>query len=131
MSDKLLVRKPSQWACRTPVEAKAMTDWVNAELDRMDAYADASISVRTMHEEDKWRPDSETPDWAIAMMNVGQSIEHADNRGDIEPVRKDLLHLTGHDLARFLKPPKRKRGKKFSKDESNDLAKKAASEVLP
>ena len=35
MSDKLPVSKPSQWACRTPLEAKAMTDWVNAELDRI------------------------------------------------------------------------------------------------
>ena len=33
-------------------------------------------------------------------------------------------------LARFLKPPKRKRGEKFSKDESNDRAKKAATDVL-
>ena len=37
MSDKLPVSKPSQWACRTPLEAKAMSDWVNAELDRIDA----------------------------------------------------------------------------------------------
>ena len=75
-------------------------------------------------------PDSETPDWAIVMMNVGEAIKQADDKGDIEPLRKDLLHLTGHDLARFLKPPKRKRGEKFSKDDSNDRAKKAATDVL-
>ena len=130
MSAKLPVSKPSQWACRTQREANEMTDWVNAELDRIHAYADVAISAVTMHEEDKWRPDGETPDWAIAMMTVGSAIEEADEKGDIEPLRKDLLHLTGHDLARFLKRPKRKRGKKFSKDDSNDRVKKAVTDVL-
>ena len=89
----------------------------------------SSVRVGTMHDEDKWKSDGETPDWAIAMMVVEQAIKQADDKGDIEPLRKDLLHLTGHDLARFLKRPKRKRGEKFSKDDSNDRAKKAATDV--
>jgi hypothetical protein len=130
MSDKRSVSKPLQWACRTPLEAKAMTDWVNAELDRVDAISDSFARAGTMLEEDKWRSDGETPDWAIVWMVVEKAIKQADEKGDIEPLRKDLMHLTGHDLARFLKHPKRKRGEKFSKDNSCDRATRAALEVL-
>ena len=40
------------------------------------------------------------------------------------------LRLTGHDLARFLKRPKQKRGEKFSKGNGHDHVKKAATDVL-
>jgi hypothetical protein len=130
-SDELPVSKPSQWGCRTPLEAKVMTDWVNAHLDRQQAFFDALSDVikHIRHDEDKWSDGGETPDWAIAMMVVADAIKQADEKGDIEPLRKDLLHLTGHDLGRFLKRPERKRGEKFSKDNSNDRAKKAAADV--
>ena len=127
MSDKLLVRKPSQWACRTPVEDKAMTDWVNAELDRIGTNPFRRFSA--MLDERKWEPDGESPDSLIAFLAVERAIKHADDKGDIEPLRKDLLHLTGHDLARFLKRPKRKRGEKFKKDDSSDRVKKAVTDV--
>ena len=130
MSDKLPVSKPSQWACRTKREADAMRDWVNAELDHMDAIRDNFLHFANFNEEDKWNSDGETPDWAIAMMVVAKAIKQADDKGDIEPLRKDLLHLTGHDLSRFLKRPKLKRGGKFSKDDRNDRAKKAATDVV-
>jgi hypothetical protein len=129
MSDKLPVSKPSQWACRTKLEADTMRAWVNTELDHMYAIRDNFLRFGTMHEEDKWRSDGETPDWAIVMMVVAEAIKQADDKGDIEPLRKDLLHLTGHDLSRFLKRPKQKRGGKFSKDDSNDRAKKATTDV--
>ena len=82
-----------------------------------------------MLDEYKWEPDGEATDWEITWMAVERAIRHADNTGNLEPLRKDLLHLTGHDLSRFLKRPAKNRGERFSKDESNDRAKKAATEV--
>ena len=118
---ELPAAKPSQWACRTQSEADAMIAWVNAELDRLDAIGKRYNN----NDEDKWKPDGETPYWAIVMAAVEKSIKLVDETGDIEPLRRDLEHLTGIDLARFLKrPPRITRG-----DSSSDWAKKAAADV--
>jgi hypothetical protein len=105
-----------------------MTDWVNAELDRRGTNSARWFSAWL--DEIKWEPDGEASDSLIAFLAVERAIKHADEEGDIEPLRKDLWHLTGHDLARFLKRPKRKRGEKFSKDDGYDRVKKAATDVL-
>ena len=62
------------------------------------------------------------------MMVIEKAIRHADKTGDIEPLRQDLEHLTGHDLARFLRPPPKTRGQKFTRT-SVDRAKQAAADV--
>lgn len=103
-----------------------MTDWVNAELDRMKLMRERLTSGTA--QADKWQGDAETPDWVVAMMIIEKAIKHADKTGDVEPLREDLLHLTGHDLKRFLRPPRKTRGKKFTRD-SRDLATQAARDV--
>jgi hypothetical protein len=106
-----------------------MTDWVNAELDRL-FINPGSGKLRDILDEYKWAPDGEATDWEITWMAVERAVRRADNTGNLEPLRKDLLHLTGHDLSRFLKRPAKQRGEKFSKDVRNDRAKKAASQTL-
>jgi hypothetical protein len=118
--------KPTHWECSNEVDARAMTAWVNFELDRLKAmrerFTGGPVGV------DKWRGDAETPDWAVTMMVIEKAIRHADKTGDVEPLRQDLLHLTGHDLKRLLRPPPKTRGQKFTRTKE-DRAKQAAADV--
>jgi hypothetical protein len=117
-----------RWECQTPDEAKAMIDWVNNELDRVKASADLWIRLGEELDDEtkKWRSDGETPDWAVVMMVIERAVKKAD-AGDIEPLRNDLLHLTGHDLGKFLKRPKLKRGEHFPKVEKDPVAEAATA----
>jgi hypothetical protein len=118
--------KPTRWECSNEVDAQAMIAWVNFELDRLKAIRERFTSG--FAETDRWRGDAETPDWAVTMMVIEKAIRHADKTGDVEPLRQDLEHLTGHDLARFLRPPPKTRGQKFTRTSAN-RAKQAAADV--
>jgi hypothetical protein len=115
--------KPPQWACSTSAEAKAMTDWVNAELDRHLVYLDVLNQMVTRSFEA--RTDAE-----YLRARVERTMRGADYTGNTEPLRETLRRLTRQDLGRFLKRPKLKTGEKFSKRNSSDHAKKAAADVL-
>lgn len=119
-----------RWACNNKLDAQAMTAWVNAELDRIEILAaNYSFDHFADDEDNKWQSDGETPDWAVTMMVIERAIELADTKRDIERLREDLLHLTGHDLGRFLKlPPKKRGGQKL---EVNPVAKAARLGGVP
>jgi hypothetical protein len=105
------VNKLPQWECRTASEEKAMTDWVNAELNRI--KIDSENFVR--YGESRLTLDERYV--------LERAIEEAD-RGNIESLRRLHPHL-----ARFLQPPELGVGEKYQKDNSNDLVNKAVGDV--
>jgi hypothetical protein len=118
--------KPTRWECSNTADAQAMTAWINFELDRLKALREWFTGDSAG--DDKWQGDADTPDWVVTMMVIEEAIRHADKTGDLEPLLQDLEHLTGHDLARFLRPPPKTRGQKFTRTGA-DHAKQAAADV--
>ena len=88
-----------------------MTDWANAELNRI--KIDSENFVR--YGESRLTLDERYV--------LEQAIEEAD-RGNIESLQRLHPHL-----ARFLRPPALGVGKKYHKDNSNDLVNKAVADV--
>jgi hypothetical protein len=86
--------------CSTKAKKEEMIRWVNQMLDR-------------------FQPDEQPA-------SIAKAMELADKDGNIEPLRKALLQLTGRDLGRFLRRPKRKHGQHFSKAKKCDPVTEAA-----
>ena len=120
---------PSRWECLNECDAKAMTDWVNCELDDWRTFykeldrvpADSALrkflTLGPAPAAGKLRPLYEYKTfvlkWFLAKRKLELAIEEADNWGDMESLRVALLRLTGEDLSRFLERPKRQRGHGF------------------
>jgi hypothetical protein len=100
-----------QWKCRNEHEAKAMTDWVNDQLDQIEIVSErfSRYGETVLSEDDKYL--------------IEQAIEQAD-KGDIEPLRRLFPHL-----ARFMCRPPRERGKRFPKNTEDDPVRRAAADV--
>jgi hypothetical protein len=105
------MNKPHQWECQTPSEAKAMTDWVNAELDWIKIHSENFV---------RYGESTLTLDERYALE---QAIEEAD-RGNVASLQRLYPHL-----ARFLQPPALGVGEKYPKDNSNDPVNKAMVDV--
>jgi hypothetical protein len=89
-----------RWQCRDERDVKAMTDWVNHELNLMDAEA-----LRK-----DLRGENTPTD------NVSFAIEQADNHISIERLRQAFPHL-----ARFLQLPKRGHGERLRSRRYNPI----------
>jgi hypothetical protein len=87
--------KLPQWECRTPSEAKVMTDWVNNELDRLETIRKNFLN----YGEENLEGDAGWLEY--------KAVEKFEENGDIEP-----LQLMFPNLAELLSRvrPKRKRG---------------------
>jgi hypothetical protein len=91
-----------RWDCSKPRDAQNMTKWVNNALD----FRDNKIKyLRVLGE------GLRSFDPAYLKM---KAIEQAD-RGNIGPLR-----LLFPDLAKFLCPPKQKRGQRFPRNKESD-----------
>jgi hypothetical protein len=94
---------------------KAMTDWVNAKLDELDAQQRSFIAVAEENKRQNW-DDADDLDTYIDAVKRARS-------GDIEPLRRMYPHL-----AEFLQRPTRRRGEHL-KDRVIGPAKRAAIDV--
>jgi hypothetical protein len=97
------------WDCSKPADALKMTDWVNLQLNRIPPpgfYSEFFFPPSGSEEDKKWG-----------------AVKEAYN-GNVEPL-KLMLPV----LAPFLTPPKRQRGKRFSKHDEVDPVQQAAMDA--
>jgi hypothetical protein len=89
--------KLPQWECQTPSDAKAMTDWVNNELDRLE-----TIRQRFLNCGD----ETPLPDGDAGWLEY-MAVKKFDENGDIKPLQ-EMFPVLAELLLQVR--PKRKRG---------------------